>query len=121
MTPSSRKGEQRTRSPSALTAGENYMDLDSLTTPTTQSMQLRLRKQASASSSVANEEVRGHKTIARVKRNSRQSEEKAFRRHSGCAYRAAAGVLVAGVIQTGSSASSTGYRFLPSFYYLGDE
>lgn len=42
-----------------------------------------------------------------------------FRRHVGCAARAAAGVLLAGVIQTGSSASSTGLTFLPSFYYLG--
>ncbi|KAG1709520.1 hypothetical protein DVH05_020170 [Phytophthora capsici] len=112
--------ERRTGSSSGMAvAGENYADLDSPTLPTTQSMQLRLRKQASASSSVANEEVRGHKTIARVKRTSRRPEEKAFRRHIGCACRAAAGVLLAGVIQTGSSASSTGYRFLPSFYYLG--
>ncbi|KAG7391369.1 hypothetical protein PHYPSEUDO_004904 [Phytophthora pseudosyringae] len=121
--------ESRARSPSALElatgmtgAGENYMDLDSPSTPTTQSMQLRLRKQLpTASSSVANEEIRGRKTVTRVKKIGRRPEERAFRRHMNCAARAAAGVLLAGVIQTGSSASSTGTgsEFLPSFYYLG--
>ncbi|KAG7397203.1 hypothetical protein PHYBOEH_001142 [Phytophthora boehmeriae] len=44
----------------------------------------------------------------------------AFRRHIGRAARAAAGVLLAGVIQTGSTTSSDGStKFLPSFYYLG--
>eukprot|EP00644_Phytophthora_capsici_P015399 jgi/Phyca11/534501/estExt2_fgenesh1_pg.C_PHYCAscaffold_240073 len=44
--------ERRTGSSSGMAvAGENYADLDSPTLPTTQSMQLRLRKQASASSS----------------------------------------------------------------------
>ncbi|KAG6621252.1 putative transmembrane protein [Phytophthora cinnamomi] len=125
MTP--HKLESRARSPSALemaagTTGmwENYIDMNSPTTPTTQSMRLRLRKQQStASSSIANEETRGHKTVTRVKKTSRRPEERVFRRHIGCAARAAAGVLLAGVIQTGSSASSTGSRFLPSFYYLG--
>ncbi|KAL4167388.1 hypothetical protein KRP22_012874 [Phytophthora ramorum] len=120
--------EKRARSPSALevatgmtVAGEHYVDLDSPTTPTTQSMQLRLRKQKSTAStaSVANEETRGRKTIIRVKKTSRRPEERAFRKHIGSAIRAAAGVLLAGVIQTGSSTSPTGSTFLPSFYYLG--
>ncbi|KAG2765791.1 hypothetical protein PC129_g7927 [Phytophthora cactorum] len=125
--PSPHKTQTRARSPSALEiasgmtgVGEHYMDLDSPTTPTTQSMKLRLRKQLStASSSTANEETRGRKTVTRVKNISRRPEERAFRRHIGRAARAAAGVLLAGVIQTGSSASSTGSKFLPSFYYLG--
>ncbi|EEY70019.1 uncharacterized protein PITG_06575 [Phytophthora infestans T30-4] len=126
MIPRPLKPESRARSPSALEmasgmtgVGENYMDLYSPTTPTTQSMKLRLRKQLStASSSVANDEIRGRKTVTRVKKTGRRPEERAFRRHIGCAARAAAGVLLAGVLQTGSSASSTGSEFLPSFYYL---
>ncbi|KAE8990717.1 hypothetical protein PF011_g18235 [Phytophthora fragariae] len=125
MTP--HKKETRAISPSALGVatdmtgvGEHYMDMDSPTTPTTPSMQLRLRKQAStASSSIANEETQGRKTVTRVKKTSRRPEERVFRRHIGCAARAAAGVLLAGVIQTGSSASSNGSKFLPSFYYIG--
>ncbi|GMF32998.1 unnamed protein product [Phytophthora fragariaefolia] len=106
---STHKLEMKARGPSALEiatgmtgVGGHYMDMDSPTTPTTQSMQLRLRKQVStASSSMANEEVQ------------------VFRRHIGRAIRAAAGVLLAGIIQTGSSASSSGLKFVPSFYYLG--
>ncbi|OWZ09171.1 hypothetical protein PHMEG_00018167 [Phytophthora megakarya] len=91
---------------------EHYMDMESPMTPTTLSMQLRLRKQKSnGSMSIANEEKRGHKTVTRVKKTTRRRPEERPR--------AAAGVLLAGVLQTGYSTSSTGSKFLPSFYYLG--
>ncbi|GMF64768.1 unnamed protein product [Phytophthora lilii] len=99
--------EARARSPSALEiatgmtgVGEHYMDMDSPTTPTTQSMQLRLRKQMStASSSIANEETHGQKTITRVKKTGRRPEER-----GGLAYAAimviyASAPTVGGVVQ----------------------
>jgi hypothetical protein len=75
--------ETRARNPSALElatgmtgmAGDSYMDLDSPTTPTTQSMKLRLRKQFStASSSIADEEAR--KVVTKVKKAGRRPEER---------------------------------------------
>ncbi|RLN95547.1 hypothetical protein BBJ28_00005466 [Nothophytophthora sp. Chile5] len=72
------------RGPSALElatgmagVGEHYADLDSPSTPTTRSMQLRLRKQRSAGvASAAAAETSGRKVVSRVKKAARRPEAK---------------------------------------------
>lgn len=94
-----------------------YVDLQSPPTQT-QSMRLRLRKQASTNSVLSSETAENFKRrVSRVKKNKHPKEARVFRRRLQLAVRIALGVMLAGVVQT--KGSSREWLFLPDSYYLG--
>ncbi|KAG6967475.1 hypothetical protein JG688_00006309 [Phytophthora aleatoria] len=102
---------------SATETSDFYIDLQS-PPPQTQSMRLRLRKQASNNSILsaeASEKLR--RRVARVKKNKHPKEVRVFKQRLQLAVRIAVGVLLAGVIQT--KGSDREWLFLPASYYLG--
>ncbi|KAG1709524.1 hypothetical protein DVH05_020174 [Phytophthora capsici] len=102
---------------SATTTSDFYVDLQS-PPPQTQSMRLRLRKQASNNSMLSAEAAENLKRrVARVKKNKHPKEVRVFKLHLQLALRIAVGVLLAGVVQT--RGSDREYLFLPASYYLG--
>ncbi|RLN11169.1 hypothetical protein BBJ28_00007142 [Nothophytophthora sp. Chile5] len=94
-----------------------YVDLQSPPVQS-QSMRLRLRKHASAASGLSAEAAKNLKRrVARVQKNKHPREVRVFKRHLQLAVRIAAGVLLAGVIQT--HGTSREWLLLPTSYYLG--
>jgi len=102
---------------SATETSDFYIDLQS-PRPQTQSMRLRLRKQNSDHSVLSAEAAENlRRRVARVKKNRHPKELRVFRRRLQLALRIAAGVLLAGVVQT--HGSDREWLFLPASYYLG--
>ncbi|KAE9031632.1 hypothetical protein PR003_g6462 [Phytophthora rubi] len=102
---------------SATEASDFYVDLQS-PRPQTQSMRLRLRKQASSTSFLSAEAAENmRRRVARVKKNRHPKEARVFKRHLQLAVRIAVGVMLAGVVQT--HGSDREWLFLPASYYLG--
>ncbi|OWZ22790.1 hypothetical protein PHMEG_0002433 [Phytophthora megakarya] len=98
-------------------ASDFYIDLQS-PPPQTQSMRLRLRKQASNNSILSVEAAENlRRRVARVKKNKHPKEARVFKQHMQLALRIAVGVLLAGVVQTRGSDKE--WLFLPASYYLG--
>uniref|UniRef100_H3GRL5 EF-hand domain-containing protein n=1 Tax=Phytophthora ramorum TaxID=164328 RepID=H3GRL5_PHYRM len=102
---------------SATEASDFYLDLQS-PRPQTQSMRLRLRKQASDHSMLSAEAAESlQRRVARVKKNKRPKELRLFKHRLQLAMRIAVGVLLAGVVQT--HGTDREWLFLPASYYLG--
>ncbi|GMF64774.1 unnamed protein product [Phytophthora lilii] len=102
---------------SATETSDFYIDLQS-PRPQTQSMRLRLRKQASDNSFLSAEAAESlRRRVARVKKNKHPKEVRVFKKHMQLAVRIAVGVLLAGAVQT--HGSDREYLFLPASYYLG--
>ncbi|KAG7397209.1 hypothetical protein PHYBOEH_001148 [Phytophthora boehmeriae] len=102
---------------SATAHGEYYVDLQS-PPPQTQSMRLRLRKQASANSALAVKDAEiSQRQVARLMKNKRPREVRAFKRRLQLSVRIALGVMLGGVVQT--HGASRQWFFLPASYYLG--
>ncbi|ETN05983.1 hypothetical protein PPTG_13827 [Phytophthora nicotianae INRA-310] len=102
---------------SATETSDFYVDLQS-PPPQTQSMRLRLRKQASNNSTLsaeATEKLR--RRVSRVKKNKHPKEARVFKQRLQLAVRIAVGVLLAGMIQT--KGTDREWMFLPASYYLG--
>ncbi|GMF51487.1 unnamed protein product [Phytophthora fragariaefolia] len=102
---------------SATEASDFYIDLQS-PPPQTQSMRLRLRKQASNSSLLSAKTAENlRRRVARVKKNKHPKEVRVFKQRLQLAVRIAVGVMLAGVVQT--HGSDREWLFLPDSYYLG--
>ncbi|CEG41456.1 hypothetical protein L915_11926 [Plasmopara halstedii] len=81
-------------------------------------MRLRLRKQATKSSPLSAEtSEKLRRRVAPIKKRKSSKEARVFKRHLQLAMRIAAGVLLAGVVQT--RGTDREWLFLPASYYLG--